>query len=369
MRPPLALDGSAGMNRGRGFCALEARNDFEAVHAWLQRLDGATFRAYRKEAERLIAWAIVERARPLSSLTFEDCIAFRDWLSDPQPAHRWVGPARPRSSPLWRPLRGPLAPRSVAFSVVVLSGLFDFLCSQGYLEANPWRRVPPPRGVRAGLKVSRALSRDAWAAFDGWLQAQASLDADARIAYALVLTLRDTGLRRFELAAADRANCTPYPAAGVWGDLAVVGKGGKERVVTLSARAADALRAHWNDRGASFDDARSGPLVQPLTRPATQRSASRPPEAGYSDSGLHALVVRWAKRFAIASDGTVDLRRLTAHVLRHTFVTFALEDGAAPTAVQATAGHASLATTAIYSHAQDDFRRREVAKTFLSEAP
>jgi site-specific recombinase XerD len=90
-------------------------------------------------------------------------------------------------------------------------------------------------------------------------------------------------------------------------------------------------------------------------------------QTGYSDSGLHALVVRWAKRFAVASDGTVDLRRLTAHVLRHTFVTFALEDGAAPTAVQATAGHASLATTAIYSHAQDDFRRREVAKTFVSK--
>jgi integrase/recombinase XerD len=73
--------------------------------------------------------------------------------------------------------------------------------------------------------------------------------------------------------------------------------------------------------------------------------------------------VRWARRFA-ASTGAEHVRPLTAHVLRHTFVTLALEDGAALTAVQATAGHESVATTSLYSRAQDDFRRREIAKAF-----
>jgi len=54
----------------------------------------STQRAYRKEAERLILWAIVERARALSSLTTDDAIAYRAFLRRPMPRERWVGPPR-----------------------------------------------------------------------------------------------------------------------------------------------------------------------------------------------------------------------------------------------------------------------------------
>jgi hypothetical protein len=55
---------------------LDATNDYEAVQALLSLHETpATQRAYRKEAERLILWAIVEGERALSSLTTDDTIA------------------------------------------------------------------------------------------------------------------------------------------------------------------------------------------------------------------------------------------------------------------------------------------------------
>jgi len=114
LRLPSEFDGSAGRFRASLVsCALNAQNDYEAVSAWLERHEGAaTQRAYRKEAERLLLWAIVERGKPMSSLAAEDATAYRGFLKRPTPHMRWVGPSRSRSSPEWRPFAGGLSARS-----------------------------------------------------------------------------------------------------------------------------------------------------------------------------------------------------------------------------------------------------------------
>jgi hypothetical protein len=65
---PQEVDGSQGTLRApQATCTLSASNHYDAVHAWLALHESAaTQRAYRKEAERLILWAIVERGRALS---------------------------------------------------------------------------------------------------------------------------------------------------------------------------------------------------------------------------------------------------------------------------------------------------------------
>lgn len=75
---PCEMDGSTGAFRApRATCALRSSNDYEAIQTWLELHEaGATKRAYRKEAERLTLWAIVERGLPLSSLATEDAIAY-----------------------------------------------------------------------------------------------------------------------------------------------------------------------------------------------------------------------------------------------------------------------------------------------------
>lgn len=143
-RVPDHLDGSHGAYRQpQALCLLSATNDYEAILTWLrskhgltpeQRVDrikrrkqrdagvptgvewlsalSHTQRAYRKEAERFLLWAILERGKALSSMTQEDCIAYREFIADPQPRSTWCGSrARERWSPLWRPFEGPLSRR------------------------------------------------------------------------------------------------------------------------------------------------------------------------------------------------------------------------------------------------------------------
>ena len=91
LKVPEKLNGTQGTFRGPpSSCTLSADNDYEAIQAWLALHESsATNRAYRKEAERLILWAVVERGRALSSLTTEDATAYRGFLRNPTPRMLW----------------------------------------------------------------------------------------------------------------------------------------------------------------------------------------------------------------------------------------------------------------------------------------
>lgn len=77
---PRELDGTFGRNRAKTpHPQISAQNDVDAVKAWLARFADTptTFNSYRKEAERLLLWSVVERGKSLSSLTHEDLLAIR----------------------------------------------------------------------------------------------------------------------------------------------------------------------------------------------------------------------------------------------------------------------------------------------------
>ena len=166
LQVPQEVDGSQGTFRApRATCALDADNDYQAVQTWLSLHESpATQRTYRKEAERLILWAIVERGRALSSLTTEDAIAYRAFLRHPSPRARWVGPVRPRTSPDWRPFNGSLSARSVAHALSILGALFRWLIEQRYVLANPFAGVKVREASGADvLDTSHAFSEGEWA--------------------------------------------------------------------------------------------------------------------------------------------------------------------------------------------------------------
>lgn len=97
LRIPPALSGLHGANRAREASRqITADDDLAAVAAWLARYAGVpgTVATYRKEAERLILWAILQHGKPLSSLTHEDLLLYERFLADPQPAWRWVMASR-----------------------------------------------------------------------------------------------------------------------------------------------------------------------------------------------------------------------------------------------------------------------------------
>ena len=109
---PSNLDGSVGINRATGNRPqITANTDADAIKVWLARFADTktTFDNYRKEAERLLLWSVVELGKPLSSLSHEDFLVYQRFLADPQPSERWIMLRRKvaRADPAWRPWIAP----------------------------------------------------------------------------------------------------------------------------------------------------------------------------------------------------------------------------------------------------------------------
>ncbi|WP_322106547.1 site-specific integrase [Paraburkholderia sp. J41] len=370
IRLPHEVDGSEGTFRApAASCTLDASNDYEAVQTWLALHESpATQRTYRKEAERLILWAIVERGRALSSLTTEDAIAYRAFLRHPSPRGRWVGPVRPRSSPDWRPFNGSLSPRSVAHALSILGALFRWLIEQRYVLANPFAGVKV-RGGHAGsaLDASHAFSEGEWALVrtiadglewsHGWSAAAAQ-----RLRFLLDFGYA-TGLRASELVGSTLGHVETNPRGDHW--LRVAGKGGKLARVTLPPLAWEALARYLAERGL--------PVTTARWRPETPVIGSLEAEsnAAISSARLWGVLRRF---FVLAADSieadhaplAEKLRRASPHWMRHTHATHALGRGAELTTVRDNLRHASVSTTSIYLHSDEVKRARQIGEAFAA---
>jgi integrase/recombinase XerD len=226
----------------------------------------------------------------------------------------------------WR--RPPLAPASVARTVVAVRSLHRFAVEEGVTASDPAHAVAPPRPPR---RLPKALSQD---------QVQAMLDspaADTALGLrdaALLELLYGTGARISEAVALDvddvsRAVTAP---ADVPAGLRLFGKGSKERMVPLGSYARRALDAYLvrarpelasRARGtpALFLNARGGRLSRQSAWTILRTAADR--------AGVR-----------------VDV---SPHTLRHSYATHLLDGGADVRVVQELLGHASVTTTQIYT--------------------
>lgn len=246
LRLPHEVDGSQGTFRApRDACTLNAANDYEAVEAWLGLHETvATQRAYRKEAERLILWAIVERGRALSSLTTDDAIAYRTFARRPAPRERWVGPPRPRASVEWRPFTGGLSARSTAYALTVLSALFRWLIEQRYVLANPFAGIKVRgQAMRPALDTTRGFTEGEWLLLrtlaDGLEWSYGWSEPSAQRLRFLIDFGYATGLRASEFVGATLRDIRPDERGEPW--LHLIGKGGKPGKVALPPLATSAL--------------------------------------------------------------------------------------------------------------------------------
>ena len=143
--------------------------------------------------------------------------------------------------------------------------------------------------------------------------------------------LYSTGLRVSELVSLDREKIDTKRR-----EFGIVGKGGRARVVFLSARAAE-----WIDRYLKARDDRFKPLfirhkgkIDPSTSSEKMRLTPR-------------SVQRMIKKYVRKSKIPVDA---TPHVLRHSFATDLLMAGADIRSVQEMLGHKNIQTTQVYTH-------------------
>ncbi|MCD8528198.1 MAG: tyrosine-type recombinase/integrase [Candidatus Pacebacteria bacterium] len=161
---------------------------------------------------------------------------------------------------------------------------------------------------------------------------------------AILELLFSTGLRVSELAGLNRDIDISKS------ELSVRGKGEKIRVVFISSDARDALRAYLEKR----DDMEEALFVQ--VSPRVTKDLEDQKSLRLSPRSIERILKQLAIKAGVS-------KKVTPHVIRHSFATGLLENGADLRSVQQMLGHASIATTQIYTHITDK-RLREVHEKF-----
>lgn len=196
---------------------------------------------------------------------------------------------------------------------------------RGHLPADPGMRLVAPKRHRT---LPAVLRQDQAADL---LRASASgaaeRDAVALRDHALLELLYATGVRVSELCGLDVDDVDLHRNV-----IRVLGKGGKERTVPFGVPARRAVRA-WLDAG----------------RPALARSDS-PPALLLGVRGQRFQPASVRRIVRQASGVLPDAPVMGPHGLRHTAATHLLEGGADLRSVQELLGHATLATTQLYTH-------------------
>jgi integrase/recombinase XerD len=214
----------------------------------------------------------------------------------------------------------PTAPATVARALSSVRAFHRFLVREGALEVDPTAGVVQPRLPRT---LPRPLSVDDTARL---LEAPDKGSGAGLRDRAILEVLYGAGLRVSELTALDVDDVDLDD-----GVVRVLGKGGKERAVPIGRYARDAIGAYL---------ARARPVL------ATERSRS----ALFVNARGGRLTRQGCARMLAAHARRAGLERsVSPHTLRHSFATHLLEGGADVRVVQELLGHASVATTQVYT--------------------
>lgn len=229
------------------------------------------------------------------------------------------------------------APASVARRLAALRGFVRFALSVG------WLRVDPTEGLGPGRRpqdLPRVLSRAAVERLLRAVQGERPIDLRDR---ALLEALYATGARVQEACDWTQTDLRLEERL-----VRCVGKGRKERWVPLGEPAVDAIR-NWLATG----------------RPAVDRGTSDALFLSRSGRPLDRHRVFRLLRARAAAAGLDG--ELSPHTLRHSFATHLLAGGADLRTVQELLGHASVRTTQLYTHVEDE-RLKSVHKRFHPRA-
>lgn len=263
----------------------QADDDGHMLRLWLARSSSQnTRRNYEREARRFL----VHVGRPLAAVRMGD---LQEYIA-----------SRPGSS------------ATVALSAAALKSLFAFAQEVGYLRFNIGAAVKVP-------PIKNTLAERIMAEGDALLMIRQEPALRNRV---LLTVLYGGGLRVSEVCGLCWRDLAPRDEAG---QATVYGKGGKTRMVLLSA-------ATWKVLQALREAA---PADDPVFR--SRKGGALDPSA------VHRIVKAAAARAGLPAD-------ISAHWLRHAHASHALDRGAPIHLVQATLGHASVATTGRYLHAR-----------------
>jgi site-specific recombinase XerD len=212
--------------------------------------------------------------------------------------------------------------------LAALSSLFKHLVRHQHATENPVAHVERPtinRDEGSTLAFSKTQARKI-------LDAPAADTIEGLRDRALLSVGLQVGLRRAEIAALKVSDL--HQNRG-FDSLRVIRKGGRKEALAINPQAAQRIRAYLDLSGHADDQ--DGPIFRPLKHNGKRQDARRP----MSPDNIDRIVRRYAERIGME-------RGHSAHSMRATFITTALENGASLEDVQKAAGHRDPSTTKLY---------------------
>jgi integrase/recombinase XerC len=212
--------------------------------------------------------------------------------------------------------------RTVNRKITTLKTYFRFLIKEGLVQENPMSRVVAPKtSKRLPVFVEQANMQELFERVDFGEGYSASRDR-------MIMELfYGTGMRLSELVGLKPEDLDPYRKA-----LKVTGKRNKQRIIPLSDYLASMLNDYVEIRKNAFPGEIQGKYLF-LTDKGEQVYAK--------------LVYRIVHHYL---DQVTTISKRSPHVIRHTFATHMLNNGADLNAIKEILGHANLAATQVYTH-------------------
>jgi integrase/recombinase XerD len=231
-----------------------------------------------------------------------------------------------------------LKPASIARRLAAVRGLYRHLVREEALKRDPTEHVDTPR---AGRPLPKTLTREAAAAL---VEALHGAEPPAVRDRTLLEVLYATGMRASECLGLRLEDVNLNAGYAV-----CTGKGQKQRLVPLGEHAVAWLRRYLRDARPSF-----------TRKKDCGRLFVNPRGGALSRQSLWTVVRRAAAAAGLR-------RKVSPHVLRHSFASHLLEGGADLRSVQAMLGHADIGTTQIYTHLPSEALKR-MYRTFHPRA-
>lgn len=212
--------------------------------------------------------------------------------------------------------------RTINRKISTLKSFFKYQLKQGFLDQTPMTNVIAPKlNKRLPVFINEKDSTDLLNSLN-----VATEDWDSLNSKMIITLLYNSGMRLSELIHL-KENQVDYFKK----QIKVLGKGNKERIIPVSADVVEMIKGYIELKRREFAEPENLLLV-------SAKGKKLYPKYAYN------LVNK------ILSRSVKTLDKKSPHVLRHTFATHLMNNGANLEAVKELLGHASLATTQIYTH-------------------
>jgi integrase/recombinase XerD len=272
--------------------------------------------------EDYLQWMTIEKGRSRATLEAyrRDLVALGHWMEEKKLT---LGRLREENlEGYFNGLRSTRQASTVARSVASVRGFLSYLLDEGELKVDPSARL---KGGRRGRTLPKPLGENEVAKLLDAIPTTTPVDLRDR---ALLELLYATGARVSEVVGLEVSDIDFDEEL-----ILLTGKGSKQRLVPLSGAVGRALREYFG----------AGGRRTLLAGRTSQRVFINARSGALTRQGVDLIVHKRALNVGI------DRSRVSAHVFRHSCATHMLAHGADIRVVQELLGHASIATTQIYT--------------------